>query len=167
MDWLPFTLCAPDRRPPRPRSIHSLEGLGDRMRTAAFAEFQAIAAFRWAAERFTDAPEGLRQAWREQVADEELHYRIIIERMAELGIEVDARPVSPRIWQSVRACTRGREFCILIAGAEERGRRAGLQLIAALGGRDPATAAVFQRIVDDEVAHVELARTYYGWTPPA
>ena len=52
MDFYPFITCPAGERPAKPRSLNTREGLGDRMRTAAFAEFQAIAAFRWAAEHF-------------------------------------------------------------------------------------------------------------------
>ncbi len=135
------------------------------MRTAAFAELQAISAFRWAAEAFPDAPEGLRQAWRDQVPEEERHYAMIVERMNELGFDLTSRPVSRGLWDKLSACRTGKDFCLQIADAEERGRRAGLKLVQFLGKKDPATGAIFQRIADDEVAHVELANTYYGWTP--
>lgn len=165
MDTGPFHVCAPDARAPRPRGISTPEGLGDRLRTAAFAELQAIHAFRWAADRFDDAPDDLRAAWRAQIPDEELHYELIVKRMGELGIDPAERPVSLWLWRSLEACADGREFCIAIAAAEERGRQAGERLCAHLATSDPETAAVFRRIVDDEVAHVALAETFYGWTP--
>jgi uncharacterized ferritin-like protein (DUF455 family) len=165
LDPGPFTLCVPGTRPPRPRRPGTPEGLGDRLRTAAFAEWQAITAFRWAAEHFADAPEQLRADWRSQVADEARHYRLIIDRMRALGIDPAGRPVSDSLWASLRQCATGREFCVRIASAEERGRVAALRLIEFLAGSDPETAAVFREIADDEVAHVSLATTYYGWSP--
>lgn len=165
MDTGPFRLCAPDERAPRPRGIDTPDGVGDRMRTAAFAELQAIHAFRWAAATFDDAPDGLRDAWLSQVPDEELHYAMIMERMAELGVDPAERPVSLWLWRSLEACTTAREFCLRIVLAEERGRRAGSALSDHLAERDPATAAVFRRIVDDEVGHVALAETWFGWRP--
>lgn len=165
MSWEPFLLCSEDEAPPKPRPFDTPEGLGDRMRTAAFAEFQAIRAFGWAAERFDDVPEGLRRRWAELVDDEGRHFEMIVERMEALGVALDGRPVSLALWRSLEGCQRGRDFCIYIASAEERGRQAGLALIKALATRDPATAAVFQQIVDDEVEHVALAETYFDWTP--
>ncbi len=141
------------------------EGLGDRLRTAAFAEFQAIKAFGWAAERFDDVPEALRRSWAELVPVEEKHYQLIFERMAELGFDLQGRPVSLGLWRSLEACERGRDFCIYIASAEERGRQAGLRMIEALADRDPETSEIFQLIVDEEVDHVALADTFYGWRP--
>ncbi len=135
------------------------------MRTAAFAEKQAIFAFGWAAETFQDVPQALRDDWTRLVPEEEKHYRLIVERMAELGFRLTERPVSTRLWDSLKECETGQEFCQRIAGAEERGRQAGLLMIKHLAESDPATAAVFDEIVTDEVAHVKLADTYFGWTP--
>ncbi len=135
------------------------------MRTAAFAEFQAIAAFTWAAKEFTDAPDGLRREWLRMIPEEQKHYDIIVARMNELGFSLTDRPVSHGLWDSLAECTTARDFCLRIVSAEERGRQAGLRLIKFLTGHDPTTVAVFQEIVDDEVAHVALADTYYGWNP--
>jgi uncharacterized ferritin-like protein (DUF455 family) len=165
MNWTPFVLCPPGQRPPRPRDLGQPEGLGDRLRTAAFAEMQAVHAFTWAASRFDDVPAGLLDDWRRQVPQEERHLALILERMAQLGLDPAAVPVSPRIWESVRECETGKKFCLYIASAEERGRQAGIRLCKALENTDPETAAIFQSIVDDELAHVALAATYYGWRP--
>lgn len=160
-----FVLCEEGKRAAPPRSLASPDGLGDRLRTAAFAEWQAITAFRWAADFFHDAPNSLRSDWSAQVADEELHYQLIIQRMDELGIDPAGRPVSAGLWHSLKSCETAKDFCLSIVMAEERGRQAALKLIQYLGHSDPDTAAVFQKIVEDEVSHVALAETYYGWTP--
>ncbi|PID78711.1 hypothetical protein CSB20_13760 [bacterium DOLZORAL124_64_63] len=165
MDTAPFQILAEGRKPPRPRGLNTPEGLGDRMRTAAFAEKQAIHAFRWACERFQDVPGELRAAWAALIPEEEKHYRLIVTRMAELGFALDARPVTLNLWRGLAACETGRDFCIGIARAEERGRQAGVKLAAFLADKDPATAAVFREIVADEVAHVALADRFYGWKP--
>jgi len=165
LDPGPFLLCPPGERPPKPRPIDTLDGLGDRMRTAAFAEYQAIIAFRWAADFFQDVPGDLREAWTRQVEDENRHYGMICRRMEELGITLTDRPVSTALWDSLKDCTEGQEFCIRIASAEERGRVAGEMLAEYLTERDPATAAIFQEIVAEEVGHVALADTYFGWRP--
>jgi len=117
MDFSPFVICAPGVRPPKPRGMDAPEGLGDRMRTAAFAEFQAVAAFRWAAERFRDAPPALREAWSAQVGEEARHFGMIRRRMEELGFGLADRPVSTALWDSLQECLTAEEFCIRIASA--------------------------------------------------
>ena len=165
MDFRPFTLCEPGQRAPKPRPMNTPAGLGDRMRTAAFAELQAIAAFRWAADHFQDVSSSLRDDWAAQVADETRHYQMICRRMEKLGFEITERPVSTALWESLKGCGSGQEFCIKIAAAEERGRQAGVRLVRHLEKSDPDTAAIFREIAADEVAHVALASTYFGWTP--
>lgn len=165
MDTAPFRICAREERAAKPRGIDSPEGLGDRLRTAAFAELQAIHAFSWAAARFVDAPAGLREAWLSQVADEQRHYALIIERMNDLGVDPGEKPVSNRLWLSLETCDDARDFCLKIAASEERGRLAGEKMAEYLTARDPDTASVFRRIVVDEVGHVALAERFYGWRP--
>ena len=165
LDPGPFILCEPGTRPGKPRPLETSQGLGDRLRTAAFAEWQAIAAFRWAAARFTDVPPELRDDWVRQIADEARHFKLIKQRMEELGVGLDHRPVSDALWQSLRECTSGKEFCLRIASAEEWGRRAAVNICGFLREKDPVTAGIFREIAEDEIAHVSLAKTYFGWTP--
>jgi len=165
-DFSPFVLCPAGRRAPAPRSLGSTEGVGDRLRTAAFAERQAVLAFSWAITTFTDAPRGLHEAWRRQIPEEQQHYDLIVNRMSELGFDLKARPVSRGMWDNLSRCATSREFCLMITTAEERGRLAGLRLAEFLQSRDPETAAIFQKISRDEEAHVALALTFFG-DPPA
>lgn len=157
MDWSPFAVCAPDEDAPRPRGFHAPEGLGDRLRVAAFAEKQAEAAFLWAAERLADAPPALRDAWRRIGAEEGRHLRMILERMAELGVAPDGRPVSDRLWRSLIACRSAAEFAAKMRSAEERGKAAEESFRRSLAQRDPATAALFGAIADDEAEHLRVA----------
>lgn len=165
LDPGPFVLCERGERPPKPRPLGTPEGLGDRLRTAAFAEWQAITAFKWAAENFQDVPAELRDDWARQVKDEARHYNLIRVRMEELNFAMDARCVSTALWDSLKECESGKQFCLHIVSAEERGRQAAEKIVSFLQVKDPATAAVFQEIAQDEVAHVSLAQVYFGWSP--
>lgn len=165
MNWDPFIVCDDGVEPPKPRPFREPDGLGDRLRTAAFAEFQATRAFDWAAKRFDDVPGELRRRWAELVDDERRHYDLIVGRMSELDVDIGARPVSIALWRSLQNCETGRDFGIYIASAEEWGRKAGVALVKALEKSDPATADVFRTIVRDEVEHIALADIYFGWKP--
>lgn len=157
MDWAPFAVCAPDEDPPRPRGFSTPEGLGDRLRVAAFAEKQAQAAFLWAADAFPDAPPGLRERWRRIGAEEGEHLGMILERMTQLGVAVDGRPVSDRLWRSLRACGSAAEFAGKMRSAEERGKTAEESFRRSLAQRDPLTAELFGRIAEDEAEHLRCA----------
>lgn len=157
----PFIVCAPAESAPPPRPIGTPEGVGDRLRTAAFAELQAREAFRWAADAFLDAPEGLRREWSALAAAEDRHLGWLLGRMEARGEDPAARPVSARLWAALISCARPEEFEILIAKAEERGRQAGERFSVAMRSADPESAAVFGRIADEEAGHVALARRHY------
>lgn len=163
MNWEPFIIAdsrAGERGEP-PRSIDTLDGVGDRMRAAAFAEIQARDAFNWAAENFGDAPSDLKEAWKRLAVAEERHLNWLLKRMQELGIDVRARKVSDQLWHSLVSCKSAREFAKFMASAEERGRRAGERFHQTLLTRDPETAQIFGQIAEEEVAHIELAQRFF------
>jgi uncharacterized ferritin-like protein (DUF455 family) len=160
-DWSPFRLAAPGEHGPSPRAMNSREGIGDRLRAAAFAEIQAREAFLWAAEKFADAPLALRRGWRALAMAEERHLGWLLRRMEELGVAVDERPVSDALWHSLMECRNAKEFAWYIANAEERGRLAGVRFQKGMATVDPVTAEIFGRIAEEEVEHVALAYRYY------
>jgi uncharacterized ferritin-like protein (DUF455 family) len=159
-DWSPFQVDA-RRKPGKMRPLSSVEGVRDRLRTAAFAEIQAREAFLWAAERFDDAPAELRDAWRELAGQEHKHLSWLLERLEQLGGTPDEAPVSDRLWEALRECASAEDFAVLIAKAEERGRRAGVTIGERLAKSDPETAGIFAAIADEEIAHVDLAHRFY------
>lgn len=160
LNWDPFLLCKPNEQAPAPRSIRTLEGMGDRLRAAAFAEMQAARAFTWAAETFSDVPEGLRSGWLTLVTEEEKHFQWLMNRMAELEIQIQERPVSLRLWKTCLSCTSGREFALLIADAENKGRLAGERFFHSIRPIDPITAEIFKKIAEEEISHIELAQRF-------
>jgi uncharacterized ferritin-like protein (DUF455 family) len=157
----PFDLAPGNDWGEPPRSIKTLEGVGDRMRAAAFAEVQARDAFLWASEHFEDAPSSLRRAWAALAIAEQRHLDWLLQRMQELGIDVRGRKVSNHLWLSLMSCKTAKEFAIYIANAEERGRRAGERFYQTLATRDPITAEIFRKIAEEEISHIALASKYY------
>lgn len=163
-DWSPFRVAPQDTRADAPRSIHTREGIGDRLRTAAFAEIQAREAFNWAAEHFQDAPQSLQKAWQGLAIAEERHLHWLLNRMGELQIEIQERSVSDWLWVSLRSCKTAKEFAIYMASAEERGRKAGVRFHEALREADPVSAEIFGKIAAEEVEHIALAARYFPET---
>lgn len=156
-----FRLAEPGAHGDAPRAIHSREGIGDRLRAAAFAEIQARDAFLWAAETFTEAPQALRTAWKGLAVAEERHLSWLLNRMTELGIDVADRRVSDQLWVSLTSCKTPSEFAHYMASAEDRGRRAGERFRDAMAQVDPTTAQIFGKIAEEEVEHIALAYRYY------
>jgi hypothetical protein len=69
--------------------------------------------------------------------------------------------VSDVLWRSLTRCSSAREFCLYMAGAEERGRRAGERFGERLAAVDPETARVFAQIALEERAHIALANQFF------
>jgi len=159
--WEPFSILPPFVRPEPARAIETPEGVSDRLRSAAFAEIQAYYAFLWAADRFTDAPDSLRTAWRGLAYAEEKHLGWLLYRMQELGIDVKERGVSDWLWDSLVACKTAKDFAVFMASAEERGRRAGVRFQQAMRKIDPTSAKIFGQIAEEEVEHIRLASSYF------
>jgi uncharacterized ferritin-like protein (DUF455 family) len=160
-DWSPFAVLPRAERAKGPRAIVSREGIGDRLRAAAFAEIQAYYAFLWAAARFDDASATLRANWRGLALAEERHLGWLLDRMAELGIDVRERGVSDWLWASLVKCASAREFAVYIANSEERGRLAGVRFGEAMRIVDPVSATIFGKIAEEEVEHIRLAAKFF------
>ena len=162
MDWKPFLVCGPDETAPAARGMNGPDGIGDRLRVAAFAERQAFAAFAWAADVLPGASPELRDAWRRLAKEEEFHMNLLLTRMEELGVRVDARAVSDRLWRRLTSCRDASEFAAQMRVAEARGQAAEETFRRTLAGRDPVTAEIFGRIADDEAEHLALADRLLG-----
>jgi len=162
LSWDPFSVLEDEnKQAPPPRSIETKDGIGDRLRAAAFAEIQAREAFLWASETFTDAPESLKKAWRGLALAEDKHLNWLLNRMKELEIDPKERSVSLRLWHSFMQCETAREFALFMSSAEERGRKAGERFYEAIKTIDPISAEIFRKIAEEEIEHIELAKRYF------
>jgi uncharacterized ferritin-like protein (DUF455 family) len=164
-DWNQFHIVSDlnsNKHGDAPRAIHTKDGIGDRLRAAAFAEIQARDAFNWAADRFEDAAPELREAWRRLAKAEEKHLTWLLNRMKDLGIDVRERKVSDLLWRSLIGCTSAREFALFMANSEERGRKAGERFSQAMAQIDPISAEIFGKIAEEEVEHIALAQRHFG-----
>ncbi|CAM6053781.1 unnamed protein product [Sphagnum tenellum] len=151
----------PGQRGDPSRSLDTPEGVGDRLRSAAFAEIQAREAFLWAARHYEDASFDLKNSWIQLSQAENRHLHWLLDRMTALKIEVRSRKVSDHLWRSLVTCKSAREFAVYMASAEERGRQAGVKFHQALKAHDPITAEIFKKIADEEVSHIALAEKHF------
>jgi len=145
--------------------VRTTEGVGDRLRTIAFAELQARDAFRWAADRFEDASPALKAAWLGLAEEEQKHLDWLLARMEDLGTPLLERCVSDQLWRSLQSCESARAFTLYISSAEDWGREAGERLAEQLHATDPESAALFARIAKEEEGHVAIARRFYPEAP--
>lgn len=162
INWEPFNVLE-DRSAlaPAPRQIETKEGIGDRLRAAAFAEIQAKEAFLWASNTLHDAPDALKKAWIGLSKAEDKHLKWLLDRMQELGIDPKERAVSLRLWDSFMSCKTAKEFAIFMANAEERGRKAGERFYQSIKNIDPISAEIFRKIAEEEVEHIIHAEKFF------
>jgi uncharacterized ferritin-like protein (DUF455 family) len=132
----------------------------------AHHELMATELFAWALVRFPRAPRALRVGWLSALVEEQQHLELYLERLAAHGAALGDVPLSGYFWKlmpgvrdaadPLRAflCMQGLtleqanlDFTMLYRDAF---RRAG----------DEETAAVLQRVHDDEIAHVRLAHVW-------
>ena len=157
-DWSPYILG----KVPKPRSLGTPEGLGDRLRFVAFAERQAACAFREAAQRFSNVPAELREAWLWVAEEEAKHEHWLLSRLQELGQDVAGVPVALDLFLSFGHCHSAFEFAQYMSNAEERGRVAGERFAQVLATVDPVSAELFRQIALEEREHVALMERFFG-----
>lgn len=155
--YKPFRLAT--GKPDAIRALASPGGVADRLRVVAFAELQARDLFRYGAERFSNqVPVEWQENWLRFAEVEDLHAQLLLTRMAELSLEPGERSVSDKLSRLCRAADEPVTFLFLLASAEERGMESGQVLGTQMKAVDPVSAAIFARIANEEVEHVEAAR---------
>ncbi len=156
--WVDATL----RPTVRSFSLDQKGAIADRIRVAAFAEWQAIQGFHWAIETFADiAPAGLIERWRMLIPEEEKHLQLLIKRAQELNLSLNESAVSDSLLIALKDTKTPKEFCILMCDAEDRGRKAGLRFYDFLKKHDSITADIFHLIAIEEEKHIHVVLDYY------
>ncbi len=141
------------------RPMGSTEGVADRLRVVAFAELQARDLFRYGCERFAgQVPAEWVQDWERFSIAENRHAQLLLTRMGELGVDPGARTVSDKLSRQCRLASDPILFLFLLASAEERGMEAGTLLSEQMRKVDSVSSAIFARIAEEEVEHVNSAR---------
>lgn len=157
IDWSPFSICKEEEKAPSLRSLSTQEGLGDRLRFVAFAEMQAVHAFRAATEIFPTAPGEVHELWLNLAKEEEKHLQLLLNRMKEIGVDPAERPQSLAIWKSFDHCKTAAEFAKFMSSAEDWGKNSGEKFHRTLLNIDHDSAMLFKQIAEEEKTHIELA----------
>jgi len=144
----------------------SIEGLTDpaqRVRILhAFAnhELQAAELFAWALLAWPDAPRAFRRGLLRILAEEQVHCRLYVERLEELGGRFGDHPVSGYFWGKVPELTTPLRFVCAMALTFESANldHAADHEAAARACGDERTAEILRRVHEDEIGHVR-----FGW----
>ena len=174
-------VCPPSNRPARDAQLAFTEGADRLPRPAALVEasaravclarfanheLMAVELFAWALLRWPELPTALREGWLAVLADEQRHCRLYLARLATLGGSLAEHPRSDYFWRhadTMASAPHGpRAFLSVMGLTLEQANLdfTGLYADAFRAGGDEASAAVCERVHEDEIGHVAMAATW-------
>jgi uncharacterized ferritin-like protein (DUF455 family) len=163
-------------RPPRPelvpprllgrRSMVTIEGRAMLVHALAHIEFNALNLALDALWRFPGMPPGYYADWLRVSKEEAEHFALLAAHLQHLGYQYGDFPGHDSLWEMVEK-TRGdvvARMALVPRTLEARGLDAIPPLRAKLAqAGDLAAAAILDRILHDEVGHVEIGNRWYGY----
>ncbi|NNL66687.1 MAG: DUF455 family protein [Myxococcales bacterium] len=154
--------------PSLPRLAALVEPAARAQCLARFAhhELMAVELFAWAVLRFPAVPGSLRRGWLAVLAEEQTHCHLYLERLAALGADFDAYPVSDYFWRqlpALDAAPAGPRGFLCAMGLTLEQANLDFTLVYRDGFRaagDEDSARVCERVHEDEIGHVRFARSW-------
>lgn len=119
--------------------------------------------------RFPDAPPAFRRGLAQTLQEEQLHFRLYLDRMQQLGVQFGEVPVNDFFWRCVADMPAPVDFVRRMSLVFEQ---ANLDFARHYRDRffeagDPETAKILQKVLDDEEGHVRLGLHWFrAWKPP-
>ncbi|CAJ1389289.1 unnamed protein product [Effrenium voratum] len=159
-----------DQLPKMSQLLASQEARVQALQKFANHELQAIEMFAWALARFPEAPRSLRRGLLRTLREEQQHCQLYLDRAAANGADprqpLGCAPVSGYLWQGLEAVRAAEHpLCAFLCGVGLTFEAANLDhtlryrdIFRQAG--DEASAKVLQRVHDEEVQHVRLARLW-------
>ena len=172
----PSVACAIPGRPARPelvaprlvgrRSMITLEGRAMLVHSLAHIEFNATNLARDALWRFAAMPAEYYADWLRVAREEAIHFSMLTAHLAVLGHAYGDFPAHDSLWEMVEK-TRGdvvARMALVPRTLEARGLDAIPPLRAKLAqAGDLAAAAILERILNDEIGHVEIGNRWFNY----
>jgi len=114
--------------------------------------------------KFPDAPAAFRQGLAATLRDEQMHLRLYIERMEEIGVEFGEIPVSDFFWRVISTMETPVDFVTRLSLTLEQ---ANLDYAPHYHGvyenlGDAETAAIMGRVYKDEINHVRYGLNWFN-----
>ncbi len=161
-------------RPPRPelvpprlvgrRSMATLEGRAMLIHALSHIEFNAINLALDAIWRFPAMPAGYYTDWLRVAREEAIHFTLLAAHLHTLGYRYGDFPAHDSLWEMVEK-TRDdvlARMALVPRTLEARGLDAIPPLRAKIAqAGDLAAAAILDRILEDEIGHVEIGNRWY------
>jgi uncharacterized ferritin-like protein (DUF455 family) len=160
----------PELRRPRdmPKRRHggSLATRVALLHALAHIELNAIDLAWDAIARFDGLPRAFYGDWLAVAAEEAEHHALLAARLAELGAAYGDLPAHDGLWEAAAETQHGLlpRLAVVPLVLEARGLDVTPDMIRRLRTfGDPASAAVLQRIYDDEIGHVATGMRWFRW----
>jgi uncharacterized ferritin-like protein (DUF455 family) len=148
------------------RSMVTVEGRAMLVHALAHIEFNAVNLALDALWRFPDMPREYYADWLRVSSEEAVHFSMLVAHLRVLGHEYGDFPAHDSLWEMVDK-TRGdivARMALVPRTLEARGLDAIPPLRAKLAqAGDLAAAKILDRILEDEVGHVEIGNRWYGY----
>ncbi len=148
------------------RGLGSAEGRAALMHAVAHIEFNAINLAWDAVYRFRGMPDAYYADWVRVADDEARHFRMLTDRLAELGHRYGDFDAHNGLWEmAARTAHSCLERMALVPRVlEARGLDVTPNMILRLRGvGDDATADILEVILSEEVAHVAAGSRWFVW----
>lgn len=151
---------------PKLRELEGEEARGVTLARFAHHELMAIELFAWALLRWPEMPKALRRGFLHTLAEEQDHLRLYLERLGALGQSLEDHVLSDYFWKlvpGIEAHPGGPLAFLCAMGLTLEQANLDFSLLYRDAFRqvgDEGTAAVLQRVHDDEIGHVKLAAVW-------
>jgi uncharacterized ferritin-like protein (DUF455 family) len=147
------------------RKLNTLEGRAALIHAVAHIEFNAINLAWDAVYRFSGMPADYYRDWASVAADEARHFQMLSTRLAELGYRYGDFPAHDGLWQM--ACETAHDAMVRMALVPRVLEARGLDVTPGMIERlrrvgDPATIAVLEVILREEVRHVAVGSRWFA-----
>ena len=158
-------VLVPPQQVPR-RRLGTSEGRAALVHAIAHIEFNAINLALDIVWRFRDLPEAFYRDWLNVAAEESLHFTLLLEHLLALGYDYGNFPAHNGLWNMAEK-TGGdvlARLALVPRTLEARGLDVNPAIRTKLAAAGDATAAaILDRILADEIGHVEIGNRWYRW----
>ena len=148
---------------PKPGALHDAAARARCLARFAHHELMAVELFAWALLRWPELPSGLRRALFHVLGEEQLHCRLYLERLEAHGARLADHPRSDYFWKHVGTIAEAEDgprafLCAMGLTLEQANLDfSALYRDAFREAGDEASAAVCERVHQDEIRHVRIA----------
>jgi uncharacterized ferritin-like protein (DUF455 family) len=166
---IPGRPARPALVPPRlvgRRSMVTLEGRAMLIHALAHIEFNAVNLALDALWRFPDMPTGYYTDWLRVATEEAIHFSMLAAHLQVLGHQYGDFPAHDSLWEMVEKTCGDivARMALVPRTLEARGLDAIPPLRAKIAqAGDLAAAKILDRILQDEIGHVEIGNRWYGY----